>query len=74
MIVLFGCGHLVNLDADRTQVPSCPRCGERRVSRVVDVPPPRFTGHVTGPCATTKDLGPAPAPTGAVPLPPFKES
>lgn len=55
--ITFVCGHQQDVSPSATGSPSCVRCGELRVSRV-KAPPPSFTGHVHGPYARTKDLGP----------------
>ena len=56
MQIRFGCGHHTALTETRaTPLPECPICGDRRVSRV-DVRPPRFVGHCTGPHAELKPL------------------
>lgn len=57
MQVRFRCGTVQPVNPDRTPSPVCGHCGSRDVAGVVDAPPPRFTGHVTGPYAETKALG-----------------
>lgn len=54
--VTFQCGHVVDLDPDRTAEIHC-LCGERSIIRV-EAPPPRFRGHVSGPSAETVPLEP----------------
>ncbi len=41
------------------QNPTCPVHGVQAVARVLRMPAPRFTGHVTGPHATPQDLAPS---------------
>lgn len=53
---LFACGHEQAIDP--AKVPVCVRCGQTRVVRCA-APAPSFVGHVRGPVATWKDLGPA---------------
>ena len=53
IIVRFACGHAgQELGEVVDAAPTCPICGERRVSHV-QAPPPRFRGAVRGPCAVT---------------------
>lgn len=59
MTLLFRCRHRARIDPDKTPSPVCPECGERGVARVLKTDPPRFTGHVSGPLADTKYLGPS---------------
>lgn len=51
--VRFACGHLFEVDG--SAAPTCPMCGEHRVSRVT-APAPRFTGWCSGPSADSKPL------------------
>ena len=55
IIVRFACGHAgQELGESADAAPTCPVCGERRVSHV-QAPPPRFRGAVRGPCAVESD-------------------
>jgi hypothetical protein len=56
--VEFRCGHMQRVDPDKTPSPICGECGDRQVARVIQARMPRFTGHVRGPMAETKALGP----------------
>lgn len=56
--VTFRCGHAQAVPLSQTGSICCAVCGTGQVSRV-KAPAPTFTGHVTGPRARTKDLGPA---------------
>ena len=51
--VRFACGHpRQELGEAVDAAPTCPICGERRVSHV-QAPPPRFRGAVRGPCVVS---------------------
>lgn len=52
--VEFACRHRQGVDSEKT--PACAVCGETRVARVINCPPPRFTGCASGPHVTTKAL------------------
>jgi hypothetical protein len=56
--VTFRCGHRQTVPLSQTGTICCAVCGTGQVARV-KAPPPTFTGHVLGPRARTKDLGPA---------------
>jgi len=47
--VRFACGHEVTVQATETDAPVCPRCADKRITRVV-APPPKFRGMGSGPC------------------------
>lgn len=49
--IRFACGHRAEFDAALAQKPRCPECGETQIRRL-KAPAPRFTGMVSGPCAT----------------------
>lgn len=53
--VLFRCGHRHEVNPDKAV--SCVTCGDTRVARTLDAEAPRFTGHCTGPTASTVALG-----------------
>lgn len=57
--IRFACGHKFSIDASVTAHPTCPACGETRVSRTA-APAPRFTGFCQGPSAESKMLEPLP--------------
>lgn len=65
MQIVFACGHTSEVAPTATR-PTC-GCGETRRRRVL-APPPRFTGAVRGPLATTTPVAPI-----AIPLVPPKE-
>ena len=56
------CGH-VTREAE-TSLAHCPICGESRL-RSIKAPPPRFTGHALGPCATYRRLDAVAVPEAA---------
>ncbi len=66
--VQFACGHGVELPVNHVGAPVCPHCHETRIAAVF-APAPRFTGTVSGPCATTKELSPATVSLSATTLP-----
>lgn len=69
--VTFTCWHERQVPVTMTGALSCVQCGETRVARV-KAPPPRFTGHVRGPSAITKDLGPVTVNLAEPNAPPLK--
>lgn len=58
------------VDIDATPSPSCRVCGETRVARVYNCPPPRFTGCVSGPHAVTQAMEPVAIRVGSAALAP----
>lgn len=57
--IIFACGHRFTLSSDPQSAPSCPTCGETRISRTA-APLPRFTGLCSGPYADTQPLAAIP--------------
>lgn len=57
--VRFACGHRFSIDPSVNAQPTCPACGETRVSRTT-APAPRFSGYCQGPSAEPKALEPIP--------------
>lgn len=57
--IRFACGHGFTLASDPQSAPTCPTCGETRISRTT-APAPRFTGLCSGPTAETRALAAIP--------------
>lgn len=58
MRLLFACGHVQNVDPDKSPSPICVACGCKNVARALSVGAPRISGHARGPLVSTKFLGP----------------
>lgn len=73
----FKCGHRDKVGESMNTSPVCTTCGERQITYVKPSRMPRFTGTVTGPCATFTKLEPGVvdcAPSGPLKLKDLKES